>query len=467
MAPNENEIGTSDLELISRREEEFWALKGKLSAGRMTQAEFYAAVAMLVVQDHRGQVWRIEPEEGVWLLFKNNQWVRDNPRSSESDIREPALESAPESTVPDESALTAQRTRVTEVSVTQAEEQTAGGPRARPEESKTPPPSEPQHAASGMERCRECGAFLSKTKKFCTKCGAQIHATEPPSPPGQTAVESSPDVFLTFDSAPLSPPTSGGERFVFGGARRESPPSHRQPEPKKVDSREPEPTPSLSRSKPRRSAELEQPLPPAPQPWGFQDKMTEVADKVIAFLQQSGLSARTGLGGILPRMVRATLLDNAVYREVASDPSLQAEAWQVLILVVVLSSSGVLIASLQSLSASMLFSIVPAAVIQAVALLARIWVTRLVASSWLKTPIGFNPFFRALVYAQSPVCLQVVPVVGQFIGLWRMITSTAAIRDITGCSTQNAAILAVVGTLGDMMAISFAGPFIQTLIAKL
>lgn len=257
-------------------------------------------------------------------------------------------------------------------------------------------------------------------------------------------------------------------------AGAESPPedSELPPPPPPSDARVQEPAGSASKpevkpSQVKASERVEPELPPSGEPWGFQDQLTGVAANVIGFLDQSGLSSRTGLGAMLPRMIRAVLLDKAIFREVAADASLQSDAWQVMILVILLSCSGVLISSIQHLSASSLYSIVPTAVLQIIAILVRIWLTQVVAASWLKTRTSFGQFFRALVYAQSPVSLQIIPVAGQFIGLWTLITSTAAIRDITGCNTKNAAILAIVSILGAMEAVSLAGPFVQTLLAKL
>jgi hypothetical protein len=188
------------------------------------------------------------------------------------------------------------------------------------------------------------------------------------------------------------------------------------------------------------------PLPPPRDSWPFQQQSTELAAKVIGAL---GLPA-----GFVARMIRAVLLDKTIYREVAADASLKSEAWQVMGVVIILSSGGLLLPSVLNFSLSALSLLVRIAVVQVVIWPVRIWLIQVVASAWLKTPTTFNQFFRALSYAQSPVALGFVPVVGQVIGLWSLVTNTAAIRDVTGCDTKNAAVLTVVGFAG-AMAVTF------------
>ena len=443
-----NRYGTAELrpeKSFSSCEEEFWALRGKLGAGRVSLADFNAAVAKLEMRDQHGKVWRIHPEAGVWLLLKNNQWIEANPYGPDTDGT--VQESVSETVGHQQSTITAPAASIKVVLSEPVGERILDSQSSGVEPARTLPPIDVSAASATFPACRQCGAVLGKGKKFCVKCGTPCASELPPPPTfGQADNRSAAREPLTFDSEPLPPPASGGLRHVFGGTGREAIPSIQQPKFKKP-------------------ARPETSLPPPAQAWGFQDKLTGITAKAIGAVEQTGLSSRTGLGGILPRMIRAALLDKTIYRELAADGSLQSDAWKAMILVVVLSSSGALIAAIQYLSASMLYSIIPAAVIQSVALIARIWVTQMIASAWFKTSTGFNPFFRSLVFAQSPAILQIIPVAGQFMGLWRLVTSTAAIRDVTGCSTQNAAILAIVSILGDILAVSLAGPFVRTILS--
>jgi hypothetical protein len=203
---------------------------------------------------------------------------------------------------------------------------------------------------------------------------------------------------------------------------------------------------------------------PPGQYWPFQDQTTTIAAQVISKLNESGLSTQTGFGEMLGRMIRAALLDKTIYREVAADPSLQNEAWKVTALIIVFSSIGFSLLSFSFMSLPGLMSLGSTAVIQLVAWLARVWIVQMAASTWLQKQATFEQLFRSLAYAQSPAILQIVPVVGQIAGLWSLVTTTAAIRDVTGCDTWNAAILAVIGVVGVMVAAAFASPIVLGLL---
>ncbi len=180
-------------------------------------------------------------------------------------------------------------------------------------------------------------------------------------------------------------------------------------------------------------------------------------------LQENGVNMRTGLGTMLERMIRASLLDKEIYREVAGDRALQTEAWKVTALVVISASVGLILASLTRASLGSLTPMLSTSVVALIAFLARVWVVQIAASSWLKRPTRFDPLFRALAYAQAPFILQIVPVVGQIIGLWTLVTTAAAIRDVTGSDSTSAAILSVIGLVGAMVATSFAAQILAPL----
>jgi hypothetical protein len=446
-------------------EAQYRDLHEKLAAGLIEQQEFHATVSRLELIDDRQILWRLHPISGKWLVHVNKTWIQADPSSADSDTV-PAKE-GPIAARNGDMGIQPQTAAVIteECRVDTPREEIAG--RLTTVATPPEPPDESQPAVreegSGGGRvvetpaesspfvplaCQSCGAVLKGGKKFCVKCGASV-----PTAASQGVVEESGDMqWLTFDSEP--PPLPGDRQPQIIHKMRPERPTER------VETAEPPPAAEEAAPK-----GVEQPLPEAPQPWGFRDQSSALAAQAVEFLEKSGLGARTGLGAMLPRMVRATLLDKNVFREVASDASLQGEAWQVIIIVILLGCGGVLISSIQYLSASLLYSLIPTTVIQLIAVLARIWLTQVIASFWLKTTISFGQFFRAVAYAQSPVGLQIIPMVGQFIGLWSLITNTAAIRDITGCNTKNAAVLAIVGIIGATAAVSFAGPFVQTLLA--
>lgn len=194
--------------------------------------------------------------------------------------------------------------------------------------------------------CRRCGAKLKANKGFCGSCGAPtsytpspIEVQAPPSYPVQDDPAKKWEPPPAFTLAPPPPPS--GQVYTFkvskSGAAR-SPAAT----PEKVSTSGTARTPSVAPE--GRAQEL--PLPPSSQPWSFQDQTTNFATQIITKLNASGFSTRAGLGALLARMIRATLLDKTIYREVAADGSLQSEAWKVMGLVILLSSIGGLILSL-------------------------------------------------------------------------------------------------------------------------
>jgi hypothetical protein len=192
--------------------------------------------------------------------------------------------------------------------------------------------------------------------------------------------------------------------------------------------------------------------------WGFQDQTTNVAAQVIRKLNESGFSTQTSFGRMVARMIQGALLDKAIYRQVAADSGLQTEAWKVMGLVILVGTAGLYFFSLSFLG---LMPIVSVGIIQLIAWLAKVWVVQVAASAWFQKQISFDQLFRPLAYAQSPAILQIIPTLSPVVGLWCVVTNTAAIRDVTGCDTSSAAILAVIGVIGVMIATSFAGPIVQ------
>lgn len=303
--------------------------------------------------------------------------------------------------------------------------------------------------------CRACGSALVPGARFCSVCGvpvaapASASAVVPVSQIREDAVSATVEPWWSppaFNAVPPPPPASGqafhfrsSPATVLSGAAKE-----------------------FSSGSPTATERARQNLPPSGHYWSFQDETTNAAAQVISKLNESGFSTQSGFGRIVGRMIRGALLDKIIYREVAADGMLQAEAWKVTGLIIVLGSIGFSLLSPSYMSLSGLMALGSIAIIQLIAWLARVWVVQVAAYMWLQKQTTFEQLFRALAYAQSPAILQIIPVVGPAVGLWCIVTNTAAIRDVTGCDTWNAAILAIVGVVGVMVATAFAGPIVQT-----
>jgi hypothetical protein len=292
--------------------------------------------------------------------------------------------------------------------------------------------------------CRQCGSVLKAGREFCTKCGAP---TEPNSAPyaGKPEDGSAGGQKPSFDSMPLPPPASGGMEFVLEGivgrsgfsptsdAGQSFTPSGRESSP---------PDYSLS----------------------IQGKLKKAAAKATNASAKAGLKIQTDSGGMIQRMIRAARLDKTIFQEVAEDYSLQTEAWKAIFLIMGLSSLSLLFDSIRYLSATTAYSFIISTIIQVLAFMAQIWVIQRVAAAWLKLQIEFPRLFRALVYAQTPSVLTVLPLVGQLMWVWRLATGFVAIRNLTGASAKNAAILALIGLLVAAMGALIAGPLVDRLL---
>jgi hypothetical protein len=190
--------------------------------------------------------------------------------------------------------------------------------------------------------------------------------------------------------------------------------------------------------------------------WPFQDQTSKWSAQLIAMLGEKGVASGAGYGAMLARMIRASLLDKQIYREVAANDALESESLQVTAIWILLASAGGLLTALSAGSLTGMLAFVSPCIALVVSWCARVWVVQLAAANWLKIGVPLRPLFRAMTYAQSPAALGFVPVVGPLLGLWALVPNTAAVRDVTGADTGKAAILVAAGLLGGMIAAAIA-----------
>lgn len=158
------------------------------------------------------------------------------------------------------------------------------------------------------------------------------------------------------------------------------------------------------------------------------------------------------------------MLDKNVYREVATDPKSEKEAWMVMGAIIALVSLYPYITSLGSFSSSTLTRLLSVAAIQAVAWVARVWIIQMAANMWLRTNVTFHQMFRPLAYAQAPSLLMFLPQLSTPVAVLGIATNTAAIRDVTGCSTAQAVVLSIISVIGVLICVGLASPIIYKLM---
>ena len=158
------------------------------------------------------------------------------------------------------------------------------------------------------------------------------------------------------------------------------------------------------------------------------------------------------------------MLDKTVYREVATDPRSEKEAWLVMGVIIGLVSLYPYLSSLGSFSSSMGSRLASSAAVQAVAWVARVWIIQMASNMWLGTKLTFPQMFRPLAYAQAPSLLMFLPQMTTLVAVLGIATNTAAIRDVTGCNTVQAVVLSIVSVIGVLLCIGFVSPIIYKLI---
>lgn len=94
-------------------------------------------------------------------------------------------------------------------------------------------------------------------------------------------------------------------------------------------------------------------------------------------------------------------------------------------------------------------------VLQLAMMLLSIAISFVFASQPAKRPMNFAGLFRPMALAQAPQCLQVLPVVGEFAGLWCIVTNTLAIRDASGCTAGRAMVLSALAVCVSSVGFSF------------
>lgn len=69
----------SNADVYKKAEDEYFRLKGRLSAGRLTEEQFRAAVKDLMQQDAQGRYWMLGVDTGKWYFHDGQTWIEGQP----------------------------------------------------------------------------------------------------------------------------------------------------------------------------------------------------------------------------------------------------------------------------------------------------------------------------------------------------------------------------------------------------
>jgi hypothetical protein len=202
-------------------------------------------------------------------------------------------------------------------------------------------------------------------------------------------------------------------------------------------------------------------LPPTPTPWPFRDKTTQLAGQIMTAVNNAGVPAGGLVGARIDRLIRAALLDKEIYRKVAADAALQLETWLLLLTVVFAMTFGSVLWAIIRGQFAGFFSIFGTFIIHFIAWLVRIWAVKVLANLWLKSPLSYQQYFRALSYAQAPAVLQFIPILGLVTVPWVLVTNATAIHDLTAAGTVKVIVLTVVGFVAMLLTGAIVGPAVR------
>ncbi|MCO5296830.1 MAG: hypothetical protein M9921_08230 [Fimbriimonadaceae bacterium] len=191
--------------------------------------------------------------------------------------------------------------------------------------------------------------------------------------------------------------------------------------------------------------------------WELQRSLMGLGDTLSVNLGKV-LKPSTAFGATVHRMLRAALLDADVYREAAANASRTTEAAAVAAASLACVACGTsFLAILSSLNLMFLLTLLA---VQAIFFVAFVVGAALLAPYVVGKKQDALALGRSLAYAQSVGVLGIVPVVGPFFTLWRLVTMTVAIKDGAGVPGGKAALLMVVGIVCGIVAVRLLAPIV-------
>lgn len=178
---------------------------------------------------------------------------------------------------------------------------------------------------------------------------------------------------------------------------------------------------------------------------GFEEKVRGVGDTVVKSL---GLGSTTGKPGFLELLVRGAFLDGAAYRAAADDTGGTPLAIVAFCLPVLAASFTTILYPAGLFYTGLLGSmLLITLVIGLISVFVAVAIMAALSKSILGTAVDFGRMLRGIAYAQSPGIFAFVPVIGFILGLWRLVTTWVAIREISGADGTKAVVLMLLACL--------------------
>lgn len=332
-----------------------------------------------------------------------------------------------------------------------------------------------------MKFCSQCGQEIAETAKFCGSCGAlnsrtlEAVSAPPPLPQkqAQSSVPASPAAAVPLvqpssaqAAIPPPPPETGwlvsfrpdpqGQMVTVTDHFAESENGVAVEGDSMPGTTEREHGGSLAQDgfSPLFDIGENVALPPAGPQWGFRDKTTPLAEKLVGGFRKQ--AASSPVLEALDRVVRGALMDKNTYRSSAANASLMNESLLVAAAIIVVSTVGLRFGSFFGTGASFLIKTM---VIRAFSWAGAVLAVQLVAKTYLKTDLPPAVWFRAMVYAQGALVLGFVPPLLTLLPIWVAVCTVAALQDVSGKGTKEGIILLVVAGVASAVVASLVGSF--------
>jgi len=175
----------------------------------------------------------------------------------------------------------------------------------------------------------------------------------------------------------------------------------------------------------------------------------------------------SGFMKVLAWIIRSTFLDPRVARQAALDNNgngaaivafaiALVPAWLYLLLVGNRFGFGSYYYGSSYFHAVLISTVV----IAVIGLVASIFILSLLSKSLLGVSLSAGQLMRALSYAQGAAFFGFIPVLGVLIGLWRIPTSIAAVREISGADTGKVIIFTLIGGAITVVAMMLLSPLL-------
>ena len=152
-----------------------------------------------------------------------------------------------------------------------------------------------------------------------------------------------------------------------------------------------------------------------------------------------------------------------IYRDAAANPTLNTEVLYIAGAIIVAGFVGLWFTGIGFFYSGTISMLVRIAVLRIVSWAAAVFAIQYAAKSLHQVNLPAAAWFRALIFAQAPTLLMIVPAVGSLSGIWAAVCTVAAIHDVEGRDTVSAIILTVIGGVAASVAAYFCGAILLRL----